>query len=161
MTVPRIGPAPVMISDEVFAPFGAVIRHDGRAGRRPLPLAHDDMLPGTRPLLWVNRLEPVAGDILLSRIERHPLSAQSFMPLASVTLLTAVCPSLPDGKPDLTRLMPVLLPPGVGVIYRRGVWHHGLLSPDRPCDVAVLMARKSDAEDTEFHDLPYPLKLPR
>ncbi|TFL15937.1 ureidoglycolate lyase [Jannaschia formosa] len=154
-------PAVKWITETEFAPFGTVLRHPGGAGRHYIDAAIEDMLPQARPRLWINHLSAVPGDIRLEQIERHPHSAQSFLPLASVTLLTAVCPTLGDSQPDIGALEIFLLPPGTGITYRRGTWHHGLISLDRDCDVAVLMGQREDGQDTEFHSLPEPVHIPR
>ncbi|MGY9046525.1 hypothetical protein P775_23410 [Puniceibacterium antarcticum] len=149
------------ITETEFAPFGTVLRHPGGAGRHYLDASIKDMLAQVSPRLWINHLSTNSQDIQLEQIERHPHSAQSFLPMASVTLLTAVCPTLGDGRPDIGALQIFLLPPGTGIMYRRGTWHHGLISLDGACDVAVLMGQCEGGQDTELHSLPEPVHIPR
>ncbi|GGB17565.1 ureidoglycolate lyase [Allosediminivita pacifica] len=156
MTLPEI----LIASDEGFAPYGALIRHAGGAGRSYADLATADMASETRPRLWTVHRAPDPGGVALTGLERHPLSAQSFLPLGAVTLLAAVCPTLPDGGPDLAAMQAFILPPGTGISYRRGTWHHGLISLDAPCDIAVFMGCKSADEDTELFVLPERIDFP-
>jgi len=157
----KMAPAFKCITEAEFSPFGMILRHPGGDMRHYLDASIEDMLPQTRPRLWINHLLSSSQDIWLEQIERHPHSAQSFLPMTSVTLLTAVCPTLGDGKPDLDALKIFLLPPGTGIMYRRGTWHHGLISLDVDCDVAVLMGQCTGIQDTEVHPLPKPIRLPR
>jgi ureidoglycolate lyase len=148
------------ITEAEFAPFGTVLRHPGGVGRHYVDAAIEDLLPQTRLRFWINRLSAVSQDIQLKQIERHPHSAQSFLPMASGKLLTAVCPTLGDGQPDIGTLTIFLLPQDTGITYRRGTWHHGLISLDQDCDVAVLMGQREDGQDTEVQSLPEPVHIP-
>ena len=156
-------PPPVAewITEAAFAPYGTLIRHNGDVGRHYLDTALADIEDSARPRLWVNRIDAAPPEIALREVERHPFSAQSFLPLSGTVLLMAVCAAGADGLPDADDLKVFLLPPGTGIIYRRGVWHHGMLSPHGPCDVAVIMGEHPDKEDTQWHTLPHPVHVTR
>jgi ureidoglycolate lyase len=71
--------------------LGTVLQHPGGVGRHYVDAAIEDMLPQTRLRFWINRLSAASQDIQLKQIERHPHSAQSFLPMAPRKWLTAVC----------------------------------------------------------------------
>ncbi|KMK66535.1 ureidoglycolate lyase [Puniceibacterium sp. IMCC21224] len=154
-------PLPTWITESGFAPFGTLVRHTGQPERHYLDMAFEDIAPQVRPRLWINSLNAAPQKITFAQIERHPFSPQSFLPLSAAVLLMAACPSKADGTPDTGKLRAFLLPPGTGIIYKRGVWHHGLLSPHGTCNVAVLMGQGDDQRDTEEYTLPTPLYFDR
>ncbi len=129
------------------------------ARNSPVPEARNSPVPEARARLWINRLEAAPPEILLDRIERHPFSPQTFVPMGAGRLLCAVCPALDRGDPDTDGLRLFLVPPGTGISYRRGTWHHGLISLDGPCGVVVLMGLCDG--DTELFPLPHPLRIRR
>ena len=153
--------SPRLATDDTFAPFGALIADAGQPGRTYIDVATQGLSDGVKQRLWTIHRDPAPGDVQLTELERHPLSPQSFMPLGNATLLVAVATSLPDGSPDPAGLSLFVVPPGCGVCYRRGVWHHGLITLDAPCGFAVLMGCVSAAEDTETHPLDVPVTIPR
>ena len=86
----------------------------------------------------------------LSEVERHPLGSQAFVPLGVIPFLIVVAADGADDRPG--EPFAFLSNGRQGVNYRRGVWHHPLLSlgtvsdflvvdragPGENCDVAAL-----------------------
>ena len=153
-TVPlRVVVQPLTV--EGFGAFGAVVEHGGGGRRRYLeaPFEADPHAP--RPAFWVSRLGRAAQlPLPVTQLERHPFTAQTFLPLSQVRYLVVVAPSQPDGAPDLAGLRAFIAGPGQGVVYRLGCWHHGLTVLDAPAEFAVMMATSGQGDDDEFRDLP-------
>lgn len=124
-----------------FAPFGQVIEaagapdriiNAGRCGR-----FHDRGTPDVegRTGISVFRSESVELPYSFELVERHPLGSQAFMPLGADAWLSVVAPD-DGGRPGAPRAF--LVPAGMGVNLRAGVWH-GVLTPlDRPADFLVV-----------------------
>ena len=138
MTTIRIEP----ITAEAFAPFGELLT--------PRPVA-DKMINagrcerhhalatverhGGEAIISIFRSEPVSLPYDCTLLERHPLGSQAFMPLAPEAWLSVVAPD-EDGMPGTPRAF--LVPAGMGVNLRAGVWH-GVLTPlDRAADFLVV-----------------------
>ena len=143
-----------------FAPYGDVLTAPPRAGERAFYT--DALTPdgaGTRVSLHVNHVLPSALPFVATRMERHPVTSQTFMPLDASRYLVVVAGRAPDGGPEPVSLRGFWSPGRQGVTYRAGVWHHGMVVLDRPARFAVLMWRRADGPDDEFADLSAPVEL--
>ena len=143
-----------------LAPFGALIEAPKMAGARSsytewLGSTHE----GMTPRLHINRVNPSTVPYALTMLERHPYSAQMFVPLALSQYVIVVAASLPDGSPDLHRVHAFLAPGDVGVVYAAGTWHGGATVLDRQGSFAVLMWRNDTADDEEFLSLERPIPI--
>lgn len=163
VTIPRLEP----IEAQAFAPFGTLLERGadsgvpvnlGAAQRHALDadLDHD---PGTRIEFAIYHLRPLVGPLVLQVLERHPLSAQLFVPMGPARCLVCVCPSDASGEPDLAGLRTFVARPGQGILYRRGVWHHPLLSLGGAADYFMAMGATDTPEDCETRPLEPPIPV--
>lgn len=130
------------ITAEAFAPYGELLT------TRPTP---DRMINANRcerhhalatvernggeAIISIFRSEPVSLPYDCALLERHPLGSQAFMPLGSDPWLSVVAPD-EGGRPGAP--LAFLVPAGMGVNLRAGVWH-GVLTPlDRAADFLVV-----------------------
>lgn len=143
-----------------FAPFGDVVAAPDVPGERAF---HTDALTpdgeATRVSLHVNHVLPSELPLVATRMERHPATSQTFLPLDASRYLVVVAGRAGDGGPDPTSLKGFWSPGTRGVTYRRDVWHHGMVVLDRPARFAVLMWRRQGGTDDVFADLPAPVEL--
>ncbi|MBB5751546.1 ureidoglycolate lyase [Prosthecomicrobium pneumaticum] len=144
------------ISEAAFAPFGTLIRYAADDGRHYLPAVLEATAPAA-PALWINRIAAARPPVRIARLERHPFGAQSFVPLGGGRLLVTVCAAAANGAPDPGQMRAFVVPPGTGITYRPGTWHHGLVALDGPLDVLVVMATHGIAGETEDADLEAPM----
>lgn len=140
------------ISEAAFGPFGTLIRHGGGA---PIADASDAfagaLREANRPVLeWVRLDAGVRLPLAIQRLERHPFSAQTFLPQSGCPFLVVVCPTLPNGWPDAGAMRAFEVPGDSGVSYRAGAWHHSLLPLHGPSMFAMAMMRTGNNDDTEF-----------
>lgn len=158
--------AAAAITPEAFAPFGDVVcaglsegksANLGTAVRCDWAAALESTRPGARPNLAVFRSLAKALPFELTMLERHPCSTQAFLPLACTRYLVCVAPALPDGAPDIENLLAFRCGPGLGINYRRGVWHHPILALDGPADFAMLAWEDGTALDCVEHPLSAPI----
>ncbi|WP_134681255.1 ureidoglycolate lyase [Paracoccus ravus] len=130
------------ISAEAFAPFGEILAtreaptrliNAGRCERHHA-LATVER-GGGEAIISIFRSEPVSLPYDCTLLERHPLGSQAFFPIGSGPWLSIVAPD-ENGRPGAP--LAFLVPAGVGVNLRAGVWH-GVLTPlDRPADFLVV-----------------------
>lgn len=136
------------LSAEAFSEFGEVVAHRGSERRHYFPLVGADGLGQT---FWVTKVaEAISFPFTVSQLERHPHSDQAFFPLSGQRMLIVVCPSLEDGKPDLSDVRAFVSAPGQGILYRRNVWHAGMSVLDLPSEFVVTMAMERSAADNDI-----------
>ena len=146
------------LTAEAFASFGMVLENRGPDRRAYCAVAFEAEAPA-QPCLWVNRDTPrVSLPLLVTRLERHPWSAQSFVPLGAGRYLIIVAHAIAAGAPDpLT--MRAFVAAGQGVCYRRNIWHHGMAVLDEDASFVVMMATMGHADDDVFLDLADPVRI--
>jgi ureidoglycolate lyase len=86
----------------------------------------------------------------VTTLERHPYSAQTFVPLGSARYLAIVCAAEIGGDPDLATLRGFLARPEQVVTYARNVWHHPMTVLDSPMEFAVAMGVTGQPGDDVF-----------
>ncbi|MFG1298345.1 ureidoglycolate lyase [Xanthobacter sp. V3C-3] len=140
------------LTAEAFAPYGAVLATPETAGVRTyFDAALGTLAPQAPASLSIVRAAPVAArPVPVAVIERHPLTPQTFLPMAPARWLVVVAPDAPDGGPDLERAEAFLPPPGAGITFGRGVWHAPLTVLDAEAAFAILMWRDWSPNDEEF-----------
>lgn len=144
-----------LLTPGLFSPFGGVIEHIGHERRHGIATAFDGDGQAPARRLWVSNITtPATLPLRLAAMERHPHSAQFFIPLDTAGYLVAVCPALSDGSPDLAALQAFVAGSHQGVLYGRNVWHHPMVALDRPAFV-VSMAQGC-ADDDVFAEIDTP-----
>ncbi|MBA4788770.1 MAG: ureidoglycolate lyase [Rhizobiales bacterium] len=160
---PRLMARP--LTAEAFAPYGTVLQtgapvlvNDGLAVRRDTCLDLPFTDPRARLCLSVFDVEVRPAPILVRALERHPHSAQAFLPLSPCRALVVVAGALPDGGIDMASLAAFIAQPDAGLSYAPGVWHLGLTSLDRPGRFQMA-TWAGDLPDTEMAALARPLLI--
>jgi ureidoglycolate lyase len=138
-----------------FAPFGAVLALDqavgrsvneGRGIRCDLPDL-DHSAPACRFRLALYDIAPSGPIVPVRLFERHPLSAQLFVPLAGATALIVATRTDSDGGPDVLRARAFLAYADQAVIYRAGIWHMPLAALDKAGRFLMAMWEAGSADD--------------
>lgn len=152
----RISP----LTPEVFAPFGTVLGARGEAPATTYPevLEHADV-PGAFTFAVLQRPPVALATLRVAQLERHPYSAQSFLPIVAGRWLVLVTSSLSDGTPDQQNAHGFLPGPDQAICIARDVWHAGLTVFDRPAQIGMLMWKAESGGDGIVHDLATPLAL--
>lgn len=134
------------ITAEAFAPYGELLTprptpdrfiNAGRCERHHALATVERGAPdlGGEAIISIFRSEPVSLPYDCALLERHPLGSQAFMPLGPDAWLSVVAPD-EGGKPGAP--LAFIVPAGMGVNLRAGVWH-GVLTPlDRAADFLVV-----------------------
>ena len=132
----------VPITAEAFAPYGEILTardapsrmiNAGRCGRHHALATVERS--GGEAIISIFRSEPVSLPYDCALLERHPLGSQAFFPINGGEWLSVVAPD-EGGTPGAP--LAFLVPAGVGVNLRAGVWH-GVLTPlDHDADFLVV-----------------------
>lgn len=150
------------LTKQAFAPFGEVLTTDG-AHHYPINNGmterYHDLATieiggdNGRPLISIFRGQPYALPLTLSMVERHPLGSQAFMPLHQRPFLVIVAPDIGNrpGTPLAFRTQP-----GIGISFRRNIWHGVLTALEEEGDFLVI-DRGGDGNNLEeyFFDEPW------
>lgn len=152
---------PQRLAGNLFEPYGEVIEHTGEAIRRPVGIPFAVPRSDVRFGMTVNRLKHCGDSIIhVDVLERHPHSPQTFIPLGGRTRsLVVVACSADDGTLDLSTLRAFICAPGQGVAYRLAVWHYAFTSLDDNVEVAVILGRTGQNDDTEYTRLQAPVQV--
>ncbi|HEY4372516.1 MAG TPA: ureidoglycolate lyase [Burkholderiales bacterium] len=149
---------PVPLTRDAFAPFGDVIETPGaksfpiNAGmvERFHDLARVETTGDGHPLISIFRGQPYALPLTVRYVERHPLGSQAFFPVGGEARY-AVIVAPPGDTVRPADLRAFIAAPGQGINYRPGVWHHVLLTLERPADFIVIDRGGPGNNCDEFH----------
>lgn len=143
-----------------FAPFGHVVELGDGPRRGHVTGAVERTSQATEPQLWIATVQDsVTLPVTLKAMERHPFSAQTFIPLNGCAYLVVVCEADAAGLPDITTLQAFRAGANQGVTYRRNVWHHGLSVLEARAQFVVSMTFTGEHDDDVFVPLPTPVCL--
>ena len=85
----------------------------------------------------------------IDMMEKHPLGSQAFIPMKETTFLVLVAPE--NYKPDLNKIESFIVPSGVGINYKPGIWHFPLIATE---DMNFLVVdRKGAGENLVIENL--------
>lgn len=137
------------ITAEAFAPYGTLLVGPAAGPRQDRAAGIENGRPGASLNLALIRSEPFADTTPLRRLERHPHSAQAFLPLAVGAYLVVVAPDA-GGRPDEAGLRAFRVPGDTGIVYRSGAWHAHMTTLSAPGTFAMLVHEDGSAEDCVF-----------
>lgn len=139
------------LSADEFAPFGHVVQLGDGPRRQHVTGAVERTEQASEPQLWIATVQQaVTLPLILKALERHPFSAQTFIPLNACPYLVVVCQSDDSGTPDLQTLQAFRANGDQGVTYKRNVWHHGLSVLEARAQFVVSMAFTGEQNDDVF-----------
>lgn len=150
------------LTAESFRPYG----HVGRAGegfiksirngsvvlsRPAIPFEHDEAAPDHA--LEFYQVQAEGSSLRAIQAERHPHSAQMFIPMAVERYLVVVWKEHPQSG-----CLPVAFVGGPEdvVVYRPGIWHHGIVALGKDGVFASTMWKTRGGVDVEFLALATP-----
>jgi ureidoglycolate lyase len=148
------------LRSDAFAPYGRVVEYGDDSRRLYVPEAFERIDGLTTPTLWLRSVRRKKElPLIITRLERHPYSAQTFLPTGNFSHLIVVCEASEDDAPDLATLKVFVATEGQGVSYRRNVWHHGFTLLDDSADFIVVMSLTENGDDDVFIDLQHPIEV--
>ncbi|PVH29389.1 ureidoglycolate lyase [Pararhodobacter oceanensis] len=143
------------LTSESFAPYGHVagdrqgVTKSIRGGavcltKSPAVFRHDP--EATEFALDFYDVEAASSALRITQAERHPHSAQMFVPMFVASYLVIVW----EGHPDASAARGFIGGPEDLVIYHPGVWHHGIIALGTRGRFASTMWRVPGGSDVEF-----------
>ncbi len=91
--------------------------------------------------------------LLVKRMERHPSSTQTFIPIGTANWVAVVAPKNAHGKPDMIAARAFKPLPGQALRFHPDVWHLPLTVFNAPAGFAVSQWKTGDKRDEEFVDV--------
>lgn len=148
------------ITPEAFAPYGDLLAIPATPPRQDHAARIENRRTGVEANLALVASEPFAGLMPLRRLERHPHSSQTFLPLAVGDYLVVVAPDR-DGAPDEPGIRAFRVPGQAGINYRAGAWHAHMMTLAAPGTFAMLVHEDGGTEDCHVAPIaPVVLDLP-
>lgn len=130
-----------------FGPFGEILAPPKTHGDR-MQFGHWlQPTPALDLRCHLNTVVASALPVALAQVEKHPHTAQIFLPLDVSRYLVTVMPADAEGRPNPARALSMVLPGTLGVVYRPGVWHAPITVLDRDGHFAVMMQRGAPDDD--------------
>ncbi len=155
---------PEPLTAESFQAFGDVIETKNRSSRtinygyaeRYENLAELDLIDQGQPALSIFKAKPVDFPFSITRMERHPHASQAFIPKRKAKFMVVVAE--PSTAFEVKNLRLFVTNGEQGINFRRGVWHHFLLTVDSNQEFVVI-DRSNPDDNTEEVELvqPYPI----
>jgi len=148
----------IPLTADAFRPYGDVIEAADRFAvinngttRHYADLARIDVdSEGGRARLSLYHVTPYQSPLVVTMLERHPLSSQLFMPLDDAPFLVVVATK--DDAAIVPSAVRAFLTNGrQGVNYHAGTWHHPVIALDRETDFLVVDRAGSGRNCDEFH----------
>lgn len=130
-----------------FAPYGSFLVPPDGVGDRSLFSQWLAPLPGLAQQSHLNRVAASTLPTTVDLVEYHPHAAQLFLPIGVSRYLVTVMPSGGDEIPDVEKAKSFVVPGTMGVVYKPGTWHSGIVALDSEASFAVFMLRGADDDD--------------
>ena len=147
---------PIKINKSNFAPYGDLISSDNidsidiNAGyaKRFDDLANlNTTIDGGKTIVSIFSALKRKFPMKIDMMEKHPLGSQAFIPMKETTFLCFV--SSPGENPEINKIKSFVIPPGMGINYKAGIWHFPLISTE---DTNFLVIdRKGEGENLITH----------
>lgn len=141
------------LTPEHFTPYGEVFKPAAVTARIDHVARIENRRVNARPNQFLARSGIVSLPHRFSRMEQHPHSNQSFVPVGEHPILIAVALPGSDGQPDLSTLRG-FFGRGQGFNYHAGIWHIGVASLGEAVPVVGFMFEDGTPEDCVFADIP-------
>ena len=149
---------PKKITKENFAKFGELIStedikpisiNDGYAKRFDGVANLDTLKDNGKTIISIFSAIKRTFPMNIDMMEQHPLGSQAFIPMKETTFLAFVAPE--GDKPDLDKIESFIIPRGIGINYKPGIWHFPLISTE---DMNFLVVdRLGSGDNLVLHDL--------
>ena len=145
MNISNLIVKPTKLTKEEFAVYGDVIEvneqanhfsiNDGFTERYNDLTKIDVHSNDGKTLVNIFRSTPLTLPIVIKKMERHPLSSQSFIPMGQQPYLVVVAPS---GEFNESAIKVFIASSHQGVNYHAGTWHHFSLALNQVSDFLVI-----------------------
>ena len=142
-----------MLTEENFAPFGAVITTEGReyGGEAGMYKWYEKQAEvDNAEVVSVNLLTAEQRDYVFRRFESHARTSETLLPLTGGVIVAGV----PEGKVTEDRVQAFYVPVGKGISWKPGAWHYAPYPIGGDATCAVIFRHGTGADDAVFEELP-------
>tara|TARA_B100000686_G_C16690715_1_gene917431 strand:+ start:339 stop:818 length:480 start_codon:yes stop_codon:yes gene_type:complete len=141
---------PEILTPNAFAPYGQVISLGplGRANSTRYAADVVNRRADAKLNVSISQQVPATLPLTVRAMEKHPHSAQTFVPTEIRRYLVLVCQSDRDGNPNIKQLKAFVGDGSQGINYHPDTWHHPFTVLDEPGECVVLRFDMDDDEDT-------------
>ncbi|MFT6735127.1 MAG: ureidoglycolate lyase [Polaribacter sp.] len=158
---------PIKLTSENFSIYGDVIEVSDQVNKieindgfteRYHDLAEINVNSNNgKTLINIFRSTPVELPVVIKKMERHPLSSQSFIPMGAEPYLVVVAPA---GDFNNKLIQVFIASSNQGVNYHTGTWHHFSLALNQISDFLVIdRGGEGDNCDEVLLDAPIEINL--
>jgi ureidoglycolate lyase len=142
------------LTPDAFAAYGDVAERPIDVRRRYLPTSDGRTEDAGNFAFWISSAARLGQlPLPITTLERHPFTAQTFVPLGGSAYLAIVCGTGADGLPDLATLRCFKAGPHQSVTFARNVWHHPMTVLEAAMEFAVAMAMTGRQDDDVFVEI--------
>ena len=141
------------LTEEAFSPYGQVIPLGplGRAHATRYAADVANKRPNAKLNVSISQQIPTSLPLTVKVMEKHPHSAQTFVPTEAERYLVLVCPEDDNGDPNISQLKAFVADGSQGINYHPDTWHHPFTVLDKPAECVVLRYDMNDDEDTTWY----------
>jgi len=141
------------LTDEAFAPFGIVLKTEGRehGGAEGLYKWYEKQasVDGAE-VVSINLLTAIARDFVCKEFESHERTTETILPLTGGLIVAGV----PSGEVSIDRLRAFYIPVGMGICWAPGSWHYAPYPIGRDETCAIIFRHGTGNDDVTFDELP-------
>jgi ureidoglycolate lyase len=150
----------IPFDEAALEPYCTIIRPPLERGQRQFYTAWlGEPDPGMSIRLHTNKMDPIALPYSVPKLERHPRTAQIFIPLDVSRYVVLVAPTRGGGDPNVAEALAMIVPGNRGIAFVKGAWHAGASVLDRTGSFCVLHYRDDTPADDEVLTLQHPISV--
>lgn len=139
---------------EHFRQFGTVLADGTSIDQLHQEVRSAHTPSAARNHIWQIQVDtPATMPLLAKRMERHPYSTQTFVPVGVPKWLVLVARMNEQGRPDMMAARAIEPAPGEGIILHANIWHHPLIVLSAAAEFVVSQWKTGDDRDEEFVDV--------
>ncbi len=142
-----------MVTEENFAPFGAVLETGNRAfgGEAGMYNWYEKQasVEGAE-VVSVNLLTAIQREYVFQKFEAHARTSETVLPLTGGLIVAGV----PAGDVTCDRVQAFYVPVGKGISWNPGAWHYAPFPIGGDATCAVIFRHGTGADDAVFAELP-------
>lgn len=142
-----------MLTEEAFAPFGAVLQTEGKefGGEAGMYNWYEKQaaVEGAE-VVSVNLLTAIQREYRFDKFEAHKRTTETVLPLTGGLIVAGI----PDGEVTEDRVQAFYVPVGKGISWAPGAWHYAPFPVGGDATCAIIFRHGTGADDAVFATLP-------
>lgn len=140
------------LTEENFAPFGKVLTTQNRpyGGSEGIFKWYEMQAQiDNAETVSVNLLTTIQRDLICSLFESHQKTEEILLPLTGDMIVAGI----PAGEPREDRVEAFLVPVGMGISWKPGVWHYAPYPLQKEATCAIIFRHGTGQDDAIYQEL--------